>query len=254
MFRGFRQQRRDRRGDYSFRKHLARLKREGRLPRMGVATLAVVLIAAVTFGRCESSITGPAEESADNGSIAGPAMTGILSPPDGGSGGGSGGEKFKERSVERNVVFVGVNPCNGDAVRAVGTRHEWLTIITREPSYFESRSRIKDHFRGYAVNDPYPPPTRYEGHDEHEYNEIITPTKFVSETETHEHLISLGKEPNWKLFFYERRQTDLLNPLYTKVDYRAKASCSHTCTLPEGCVDREMSLASFSETEIPSIP
>src|SRR5919106_2314385 len=200
MLRGYRQPRRDRRGDYSFRKHLARLKREGRLPRMGLATLAVVLVAAVTFGRCDPSITGPAEEfTADNGTIAGPAMTGILSPTDGGLGGGSGGETFKQRTVERNVVFVGVNPCNGDAVKAVGTRYESLTIIAREPSYFESRSRIKDHFRGYAVNDPYPPPTRYQGHDEHEHNEIITPTKLESEVETHEHLIALGKEPDWKL-------------------------------------------------------
>lgn len=253
MFKEYWQHRRDRRGDYSFSKHLGRLKREGRLPRLGLATLAVVLVAAVTFGQCESSITGPSETAANGGTIDGPALTGSITPPIGTPDGGNG-DVFKQRTVERNVVFVGVNPCNGDAVRAVGTRYEALTLIVREPSYFESRSRIKDRFYGYAINDPPPHPTRYKGEDEHEHNEVISPTRLETEVETHEHLIALGPEPDWKLFFYERRRTDPTRPLHTKIDYRAKASCSYRCSLPGGCVDREMSLASFSETEIPSIP
>jgi hypothetical protein len=239
------QNRRDRRGDYSFKKHLARLKREGRLPQIGLGTMAVVLMAAVTFGRCESSITGP-ETEADAGSVESPSLHGTGMP---------GTDVFKQRTVERNVVFVGVNPCNGDAVRAEGTRYESLTLITREEAgYFESRSKIRDYFRGYAINDPVPPPTRYKGEDEHEHNEIISPTRLESEVETHEHLVAIGPEPDWKLFFYERRRTDPLQPWNTRVDYRAKASCSHQCSLPEGCIDREMSLASFSEREVPSIP
>lgn len=256
MFKEYWQHRRDRRGDYSFTRHLGRLKREGRLPQIGLSALAVVLVAGVTFARCESNITGPSETAADAGPIQGPSQGGTISStgPSHGSGNDPGLETFRQRTVQRNVVFIGVNPCNGDAVRAEGTRREKLTLITRAPDYFESRSHIWDNFRGFAINDPFPPPTRYKGEDEHEHNQVITPTKTDDEVETEEHLIAIGPEPNWKLYFYERRRTDLLQPWNTRVEYRAKASCSSRCSLPQGCIDREMSLASFNEVELPSLP
>ena len=57
------ERRRDRRRGYSFREHVGRLRRAGRLNQVVVATAATVLIVGVSVSRCQSSnITGPAEE------------------------------------------------------------------------------------------------------------------------------------------------------------------------------------------------
>ena len=56
------ERRQDRRGRYSFRGHLRRLRTAGRLKTLGLATATVLVIAAVTFARCESSrVSGPRE-------------------------------------------------------------------------------------------------------------------------------------------------------------------------------------------------
>jgi hypothetical protein len=240
MFKDYWQHRRDRRGDYSFRRHLARLKREGRLPQIGLGALAVVLVAGVSFGQCESNITGPGEDVAPSTTL----TSGSLAPdPD--------RVEFKEKTVQRNVVFTGVNPCNGDAVRLEGTRYESIRITTGV-GYFDSHHRIRDWcMRGFAIGNPQ---QKYTGRDEHEHNLKITTLGVNEEFETWEQLKALGSEPDWKLSFYQRYRARFDDPLNMKVEFRARASCESECVRPEGCIDREFTLVSADEVPIAALP
>src|SRR5687767_15880964 len=126
----FRQQSDDRRRGYSFRRHFARLRQEGRLPQIALAAVAVMIVGGITFGRCQGdSITGPSAPAAEgsaptavatstSGSVApttAPGPADAVPPP------------FRENTVERNAMFTGVNPCNGEPVVARGRRHDRLS-------------------------------------------------------------------------------------------------------------------------------
>ena len=246
----FRQQLRERRGGYSFRGHLARLKREGRLPRAAGGILAAVIVAGVAFGRCESSsITGPDESAADYAART-TSLTGgsVVPDPD------PDRFTFEEKLVQRNVVFTGVNPCNGDAVRLEGTRYEKIRI-SAGVGYFDSHHHIRDWcLRGYAINDRR---QKYEATDEHEHHLKITTAGLDEETETQEYLKALGSEPDWRLKVYQRYRVRYEDPLNIKVAFRAKASCDHECALPGGCIEREFTLVTADEfpiTELPESP
>lgn len=245
MLVGFRQRLRERRGRYSIRRHIARLTREGRLPQLLGGTLAVVIVAGVTLGRCESSsITGPSEPAAE---ISASVVSGsVVSDPD--------NFTFKEKIVQRNVVFVGVNPCNGDAVRLEGTRYEKIRISVGV-GYFDSHHKIHDScMRGYAINEPK---QKYKGSDEHEHHLKITTAGVDDELETQEELEALGSEPDWKFRLYQRYKARFDDPLDMRVEYRARGSCESRCELPGGCIDREFTFVSADEfpiSELPSLP
>ena len=245
MLREVRQRLRERRGEYSLRRHVARLRREGRLPRIGVGVLFAVLVAGATFAQCDTtSITGPVEDVALSSAPVATVTSGSLAPePE--------RLEFKEKTVQRNVIFTGVNPCNGDAVRLEGTRYESIRISVGA-GYFDSHHRIRDWcMRGYAIGNPE---QKYTGRDEHEHHLKITTAGLDEEFETWESLKALGSEPDWKLRLYQRYKARYDDPLNVRVEFRSRASCEHNCTLPEGCVDREFTLVTADEFPISALP
>ncbi len=245
MLREVRQRLRERRGEYSLRRHVARLRREGRLPRIGVGVLFAVVVAGATFAQCDTtSITGPVEDVALSSAPVATVTSGSLAPePE--------RLEFKEKTVQRNVIFTGVNPCNGDAVRLEGTRYESIRISVGA-GYFDSHHRIRDWcMRGYAIGNPE---QKYTGRDEHEHHLKITTAGLDEEFETWEYLKALGSEPDWKLRLYQRYKARYDDPLNMRVEFRSRASCEHNCTLPEGCVDREFTLVTADEFPISALP
>lgn len=245
MLHEVRQRLRERRGEYSLRRHVARLRREGRLPRIGVGVLLAVVVAGATFAQCDTtSITGPVEDVALSSAPVATVTSGSLAPePE--------RLEFKEKTVQRNVIFTGVNPCNGDAVRLEGTRYESIRISVGA-GYFDSHHRIRDWcMRGYAIGNPE---QKYTGRDEHEHHLKITTAGLDEEFETWEYLKALGSEPDWKLRLYQRYKARYDDPLNARVEFRSKASCEHNCTLPEGCVDREFTLVTADEFPISALP
>ncbi|HZO17573.1 MAG TPA: hypothetical protein VFB46_01205 [Gemmatimonadaceae bacterium] len=245
MLREVRQRLRERRGEYSLRRHVARLRREGRLPRIGAGVLFAVLVAGATFAQCDTtSITGPVEDVALSSAPVATVTSGSLAPePE--------RLEFKEKTVQRNVIFTGVNPCNGDAVRLEGTRYESIRISVGA-GYFDSHHRIRDWcMRGYAIGNPE---QKYTGRDEHEHHLKITTAGLDEEFETWESLKALGSEPDWKLRLYQRYKARYDDPLNVRVEFRSRASCEHNCTLPEGCVDREFTLVTADEFPISALP
>jgi len=245
MLREVRQRLRERRGEYSLRRHVARLRREGRLPRIGAGVLFAVLVAGATFAQCDTtSITGPVEDVALSSAPVATVTSGSLAPePE--------RLEFKEKTVQRNVIFTGVNPCNGDAVRLEGTRYESIRISVGA-GYFDSHHRIRDWcMRGYAIGNPE---QKYTGRDEHEHHLKITTAGLDEEFETWESLKALGSEPDWKLRLYQRYKARYDDPLNMRVEFRSRASCEHNCTLPEGCVDREFTLVTADEFPISALP
>lgn len=245
MLREVRQRLRERRGEYSLRRHVARLRREGRLPRIGVGVLFAVVVAGATFAQCDTtSLTGPVEDVALSSAPLATVTSGSLAPePE--------RLEFKEKTVQRNVIFTGVNPCNGDAVRLEGTRYESIRISVGT-GYFDSHHRIRDWcMRGYAIGNPA---QKYTGRDEHEHHLKITTAGLDEEFETWEYLKALGSEPDWKLRLYQRYKARYDDPLDMRVEFRSKASCEHNCTLPEGCIDREFTLVTAEEFPISALP
>jgi hypothetical protein len=244
----------DRRGGkYSFRKHFARLKREGRLARIGLGAFAVLVVGGITFARCQSSgITGPssASQSAPSLHTSDGGLPGTDVPDD--------AFTIKEKTVQHDVTFVGENPCNGDEVVAKGTRYESLRV-TAGTGYFDSHQKIKDYFKGFAVNDPDPPPTRYKGENEVEHDSRITLTSGIDEErEVEQDLISTGSNiPDYKLRVYMRvrvRPGD--NPFHARqITYRARATCKQeNCRRSGGCGDRDCETRETKIFDIPSIP
>jgi hypothetical protein len=237
MLNELRQRLRERRGQYSVKRHIARLGREGRLPQIGAGALAVTLIAVVSFGQCQSStITGPSEEAA----VPNTSLT--LAPDE---------VTFEEKTVQRNVVFIGVNPCNGDAVRLEGRRFEKIRISASVAS-FETYHKIRDWcLKGFALNDPR---QKYNGTDEHEHRMKITTAGLDDVLETEEELIALGPEPDWKLKIYQRYRARYDDPLNMKVEFRSRASCANQCAIPGGCLDRDFTLVAADEFPISDLP
>jgi hypothetical protein len=238
MLEEFRQRLRDRRGKYSLRKHVSRLRREGRLPQIALAVLAVLTLGGVTFARCEaSSITGPssvAETPADRNTASGSVTTAA--------------ETFRENTVERNVVFTGVNPCNGDAVTATGKRHDKFTartIVSPTNVTIEVDHHINDSFRGEAINNPG---QLYTGSDVHRDRFELGSEGVEHPDLTNEHLISQGPAPNWILHMRQKSKVRFDDPLNPTVTFEGHASCPPTseCTVAGGCVDRSLEVLSVA--------
>lgn len=231
---------RERRERYSTRRHFARLRREGRLPQIGVASAALLTIGGLAFGRCDASgVTGPS--SSDTGMpVANAVAAGSIAM----SSAGVGSETFKENTVERNVVFSGVNPCNGDLVKAFGKRHDKIKIVA-SPTSFAADHHINDSFRGEAIEDPT---QAYTGSDVHTDRFEIGIDGVEHRELTNEHLISQGPAPNWILHVHQRSDFRFDDPLNPTVSFKAHASCppESQCTMPGGCVDRELSVASVT--------
>lgn len=239
MLQEFRQRLNERRGKYSLRKHVTRLRREGRLPRVGLAAAAVLAVAGFAFARCEaSSITGPTEQSAE----APPAST--ISGGDVATATIGGSENFTENTVERNVVFVGINPCNGDAVRAFGKRHDRFRAAVSLTSATLDH-HINDSFRGEAINNPA---QIYTGSDIHQDRAEIGVDGVEHRELTNEHLISQGPAPNWILHVHQRSNLRFDDPVNPVVTLSGHASCppQSRCTRPGGCPDAVMSVESVT--------
>lgn len=238
MLQGFRQRLDERRGKYSLLKHIGRLRREGRLPRVGLAAAAVLAVGGFAFARCEaSSITGPSEQLAEA-----PRTTAI-------SGGDVatatvGSETFRENTVERNVVFVGINPCNGDAVRAFGKRHDRFKAAV-SPTSATLDHHINDSFRGEAINNPT---QVYTGSDVHQDRAAIGVDGVEHRELTNEHLISQGPAPNWILHVQQRSDLRFTDPVNPVVTFSGHASCppQSRCTREGGCPDAVMSVESVT--------
>lgn len=237
MLREVRERLRERRREYSLGRHLARLRREGRLSRVALTGLAFVAIGSVAFAHCDGSrLTGPSDL-ADETPIASTVTVG-------GSVASAGSETYKENIVERNVVFSGVNPCNGDVVTAIGKRHDRIRIVA-SPTSFAVDHHLNDSFRGEAINDP---DQEYTGSDVHNDRFEVGIDGVEHRELTNEHLISQGPAPNWILHFHQRSDFRFSDPLNPTVTYRAHASCppESACMLPGGCVDRELTPVSVT--------
>jgi hypothetical protein len=238
MLDGFRQRLSERRSKYSLRKHIGRLRREGRLPQIGLAAVAVLTIGGLAFARCQDSITGPNAPVAET--PVGGAVTagGSVTTPSA----SLGSETFRENTVERNVVFSGVNPCNGDAVKAFGKRHDKIKIVASATS-FAVDHHINDSFRGEAIDDA---DQIYTGSDVHKDNFEIGIDGVEHRELTNEHLIANGPAPNWILHFHQRSDFRFDDPLNPTVTFKGHASCpsDSRCTVPGGCVDRDLTVLS----------
>lgn len=235
----FRQRLRDRRGKYSLRRHIGRLRREGRLRQIGLAAVALLTVGGLAFGRCQgSSITGPSDpmtETPVRGSV---TSGGSATTPTA----GLGSETFKENTVERNVVFSGVNPCNGDMVKAMGKRHDKIRIVA-SPTSFAVDHHINDSFHGEAIDDPN---QDYTGSDVHSDSFEIGIDGVEHREITNEHLIAQGPAPNWILHVHQRSDFRFADPLNPAVTFKGHASCpsDSRCTVAGGCVDRDLTLVS----------
>jgi hypothetical protein len=107
------ERRKDRRRGYSFRQHFKRFKVEGRLKHISVPMAAVLLVAAVTFGRCDSSsITGPSAETEQTATSPTPGPTTSTA-----SGGLEGGAlRLVKKTIGRfpsNLLSM-IHPCKPD--------------------------------------------------------------------------------------------------------------------------------------------
>lgn len=231
----FRQRMKDRRGRYSLRKHIGRLRREGRLPQIGLAAVAVLTIGGLAFARCQNSITGPET---------------VAETPAGGAGTASGSvatsesETIRENLHFRKIAFAGVNPCNGDVVTAIGHRHEKFTtttIISPTDITIEIDHHMNDAFQGEARNNPE---QLYTGSDVHKDRFVLGAEGVEHPDLTNEHLISKGSAPNWILHMHQKSKVKFSDPLNPTATFKAHASCPSTseCMLPEGCVDRDLEL------------
>ena len=227
---------RDRRGEYSLRKHLGRLRREGRLPQIGLASVALLTVGGLTFGRCDASdITGPSAP------VASTETRGAVTPS-----AATFSETEKENTVERNVVFTGVNPCNGDAVVANGRRHDKFTsravVSPTGEVTIEIDHHLNDSFKGLAANNPE---QLYTGSDVHRDRFVLGTDGADHPDMTNEHIISQGSAPNWILHMRQKSRVRFDDPLNPTVTFEGHASCPPTsaCTIAGGCIDRPLSVS-----------
>ena len=244
----FRQKSSDRRQGYSFPRHLSRLKQEGRLPQIGLAAMALVIAGGLTFGRCQGdSITGPstATEARPQTMLASSA-TGSLAP--------ATVPTFRENTVDRNAVFVGVNPCNGEPVVARGSRHDRISATVTAAGNFEADHHINDSFKSVATDaqgvEVADPEAEYVGGDVH--NDRLS-VDFVEGVTSHreltnERLSRRGGGDHWVLHMDQRSEFRADDPLNPTVSIKGHASCPPTsqCRLPDGCPDQAFSLMSLS--------
>jgi hypothetical protein len=227
MLDGFGRRFRERRSKYSLRKHIGRLRREGRLPQIGLAAVAVLTIGGLAFARCQGdSITGPSAPAAEDRA---PGVTAAV----------------VENTMFREAVFTGKNPCNGDLVVARGKRHDKLSN-TFSASGFHSDHHINDSFKsvpldaqGVEVTDPE---AEYVGSDVHNHKMVIN---FLDGTTTdrdltNEHLSRRGGGDHWVLHVVQILRFTADDPANPTIELKGHASCPEKthCTLPDGCPDQ----------------
>ena len=226
-FEELRRRLRDRRSEYSFRKHLGRLKKEGRLTQIGIAAAAVLVVSGITFGRCQSSnITGPSQQS---------ETAPVLQPSPSLTTTETTSETF------RNFAFTGYNPCNGDAVAGTGTRHELVHFTINADGSTKIKKHTNDAWKGKAADDQ----TKYSASDVHDDMQENSGTTFEHRDINNEHLISEGRSPNWILHLVQKTYIDALDPTKNSVEVKGFAKCPPTssCSFPDGCPDLQLSLA-----------
>src|SRR5687768_13122467 len=139
---------RERRGGYSVRKHLGRLQREGRLPQIGLAAVALLTIGGLAFGQCDaSSLTGPSSSFTEAPSATVGAGGSVAT-----STASLGAETFRENTMDREFVFTGVNPCNGEPVIARGKRHDRIAATVSASGSFDADHHLNDSFKSVAID------------------------------------------------------------------------------------------------------
>ena len=250
MFSGSKKRSGDRRQKYSLRQHLARLKREGRLPQLGLATVAILLVGGLSFGQCKGdSITGPGEPRTESTTI--PAGGGSVAPA-------TTLFDVRERTVQRDFVFQGQNPCNGDPYIVKGTRRTYFRNwagVNENGQYFSITSVDEDNLKGFAVNDDR---QRYEQRDRHEFNFVnklvYDPPKFDWHRHSEERLKASGEDPDFTMYLHERLKITPLDLSDMTAEYVSKAKCDGRCMQPGGCVEQDFVTISVTETDVPSIP
>lgn len=243
---GFRQEpgerRRDRRRAYSFRRHFARIKQEGRLPQVAGAAVALLIVGGIAFGQCRGdSITGPSAPTASaDGSVApGTALAPVPS--------------FRENTVDRDFLFTGQNPCNGDPVVARGHRHDKYSITVSAAGDVSIDNHINDAFKSVPVDaqgiEVADPELEYVGSDVHNSKFTVNFPDGASRREiTNEHLSRRGGGDHWVLHIDQRTEfsaDDFDNP---KVEVKGHASCPDKtrCTSPGDCPDRAFTIISVA--------
>jgi hypothetical protein len=238
MFRKeFGDRRKDRRRVYSFRRHFARLKQEGRLPQVASATVALLIVAGVTFGQCRGdSITGPSATTSASGSVA-PATSLVpasdLPPP------------FTENVKERPAFFLGTNPCNGEPVIAKGKRHDKLSASFSATS-FQADHHINDSFKGVPLDaqgaEITDPAFEYVGSDVHNHKTTINflEGQTTDRDLTNEHLSRRGGGDHWVLHVVQITKFSAEDPDNPTVEMKGHASCPDKthCTLSNDCPDQ----------------
>jgi hypothetical protein len=248
MLKGFRMKSGDRRQKYSLRKHIGRLKQEGRLPQITLAAIVVVVAGGIAFGQCDSSsITGPSESVATSPSS--PAGTSASGSVASASLGGS--DNFSENTVQRDVMFSGVNPCNGELVVAKGRRHE-KTTLTASANSFTADVLLNDSFKSVVLNEAgvevNEPDLEYVGSDVHKDRYTVGLDGIQYRQLTNEHL-KRRDGPNWIFHLHQTSNVSYTNPQNASVSMRGHASCPPTsrCTMPDGnCPDRVFTLVSLT--------
>jgi hypothetical protein len=229
MLDGFRQRFSERRSKYSLRKHIGRLRREGRLPQIGLAAVAVLTIGGLAFARCQgNSITGPSAPAAED------RAPGVMAT-------------VIENTMQRDAVFTGRNPCNGDLVVAKGKRHDKLSN-TFSASGFTADHQINDSFKGVPLDaqgvEVTDPEFEYVGSDVHSDKMVVNFLDGTTTTHrelTNEHLSRRGGGDHWVLHVDQRMRFsgDPTNPT-VDVEVKGHASCPDKthCKLPDGCPDQ----------------
>jgi hypothetical protein len=144
------ERRKDRRRGYSFRQHFKRFKVEGRLKQIGLPTAAVLLVAGLTFGRCDSSsITGPSavsEETAPTTSqTPGPTTSSA-------SGGLDGALRVVKKAVARfpSSFLSMIHPCFKEVVFA---KREGRVEVEYEDEEEEDENGKRWHKTKYRVHE-----------------------------------------------------------------------------------------------------
>ena len=246
---GFRQEpgerRRDRRRGYSFRRHFARLKQEGRLPQIAAASVALLLLGGIAFGQCRGdSITGPGTPTAESGA-AGTVATSTL-----GSVSTASGPLFKSNDMIRPATFIGRNPCNGDLVVATGKRHIMVTNSVSSSGDFQTDEHINDSFKSVLVTpegtEVPDSDVEYVGSDVHSHRMLVDALEpgMIHRDLTNEHLSRRGGEDHWVLHLQQRTEFSV-DPLTgemtpANIEIKGHASCPEKrhCKMPGDCPDQ----------------
>jgi hypothetical protein len=218
------------------------------LPQIALAAVAVLTAGGLAFAKCDgSSITGPSARVAET-PVAGAATSGGSV-----STSSLGGEAFRENTVNREFVFTGVNPCNGEPVVARGKRHDRIAATVSLSGNFDADHHLNDSFKSVAIDaqgvEVADPDLEYVGGDVH--NDRMS-VNFLEGTTSHreltnERLSRRGGGDHWVLHLDQRSEFTVENP-EPKITITGHASCPPTsrCSLSDGCPVRTFSVTSLS--------